>query len=443
MSNILLISDSARLHLRFASAVGGPVPTLPAGPLPEGPSQLFQLLGRGAPIPEVIVLDTAGQELDTVLELAGRFHVECPGIAVVVVSDAPDAIGLAALRAGVSDLVHPEAEHTELEQALHRALTDARSQTAVAAAEQNPDGRPSGQGRVISIVSPKGGVGKTTVATNLAVGLARSAPLSTVLVDLDVQFGDVASALNLQPDHTLLDVTRGPAAQDSMVLKTFLTQHAETGLHVVCAPASPADADTVTPDDITQLLETLAAEFRFVVVDTAPGLDEHALAAIDKTNDLVLMTSLDVPGVRGLRKELEIMRELGLGFDGRHILINMADAHSGLTKADVEATINTGVDLVLPRTRGTAASVNQGVPLLQSDTRDPMTKQLRKLVTRFAPAPVPTKSTPAPAPAPTTEPQRNGRRRFSLPSLRLTREDGLGGRHRLREKVKNVKKVKK
>jgi pilus assembly protein CpaE len=96
-----------------------------------------------------------------------------------------------------------------------------------------------------------------------------------------------------------------------MVLKTFLTLH-ETGLYVICAPESPVEADGITADHVRQLLRTLATEFRYVVVDTAPGLSDHTLAAMDETTDLVMMSSMDVPGLRGLRKEVDTVRELGL-----------------------------------------------------------------------------------------------------------------------------------
>ncbi|MCF4122811.1 AAA family ATPase [Antribacter sp. KLBMP9083] len=237
------------------------------------------------------------------------------------------------------------------------------------------------RGRVVSVLSPKGGVGKTTVATNLAVGLAKAAPGSTVLVDLDVQFGDVASALNLAPQHSLADMVGDAASRDAMVLKTLLTQH-ETGLHVICGVDSPAAADGVTADDVSRLLATLAAEFRYVVVDTAPGLLEHTLAVLDQTTDPLLVTSMDVPGVRGLRKELETLDALGVG--SPFIALNLTDRHSGMSVADVEATIGTGVDLLLPRSRALAASVNLGVPLIQSGGRDVMTKRLRVLVDHYA-----------------------------------------------------------
>ena len=241
-------------------------------------------------------------------------------------------------------------------------------------------------GRVISVVSPKGGVGKTTVATNLAVGLASTDRHSTVLVDLDLQFGDVASALNLDPDHSLPDTLHGPASRDTMVLKTFLTLH-ETGLYVICGPTSPAAADSITADQLSHLLQMLASEFRYVVVDTAAGLSEHVLAAMDESSDLILVTRMDVPGVRGLRKELDALTELGMLTDSRCVVLNFSDSRDGLTVADAQATIGSAIDLTLPRSKATPRSVNQGVPLLQSGVRDPMTKELRRLVSRFAPVP--------------------------------------------------------
>ncbi len=125
-----------------------------------------------------------------------------------------------------------------------------------------------------------------------------------------------------------------------MVLKTFLTQHS-TGLYVICAPESPAAMDAIGGKDVEHLLQMLASEFQYVVVDTAPGLSEHTLAAMDQTTDLVLVTSMDVPGVRGLRKEIDVLAELGLLRESRQVILNFAEQRGGLSLADVEATIGT------------------------------------------------------------------------------------------------------
>jgi pilus assembly protein CpaE len=328
----------------------------------------------------VLVLDCAASGVAQALELTKRLDAECPAVSVVLVSEGGGELALPALRAGATDILDPSAETAEIVRVTQRAadLAEVRSAQQTGAPTAQVDEAP--RGRVISVVSPKGGVGKTTVSTNLAVGLARSAPQATVLVDLDIQFGDVASGLNLDPEYFLPSAVNGPASRDTMVLKTFLTLH-ETGLYVICAPESPVEADGITAEHVRQLLRTLAAEFRYVVVDTAPGLSEHTLAAMDETTDLVLLTSMDVPGLRGLRKEIETLRALNLLQQRRHkVVINFADASAGLSEADIEATIGAPVDVMLPRSKAAPESVNLGVPLLQSGVRDPMTKQLRSLV---------------------------------------------------------------
>jgi pilus assembly protein CpaE len=389
MSHIVLATASADLEERVHKATNGTILSLPLGPLPPDPAHVFAQLEQLTP-PKVVVLD-AGAETRAALELAARFDAQCPAISVILVGEPGPEVSLAAMRAGARDILHPAADVADIRQVLDRAFQAAEDRALVlerASGGQSAEDAPVNTGRMITIVSPKGGVGKTTVATNVAVGLARTAPHSTVLVDLDVQFGDVASALDLNPEYSLPDAVYGPASRDAMVLKTFLTKH-ETGLYVICGPRTPADADGISGQDVSRLLQILASEFRYVVVDTAPGLSDHTLAALDQTTDLVLLTSMDVPGVRGLRKELDTLTRLGLAPDTRHVVLNFTDTRAGLSVADVEATIGAAVDVRLPRSAAAQASVNQGLPLLQSGGRDQMTKQLRGLVNRFAPAPLP------------------------------------------------------
>jgi len=217
------------------------------------------------------------------------------------------------------------------------------------------------------------------VSTNLAVGLAMREPASTVLVDLDIHFGDVGSALNISPEFTLPDMAHGPASRDSVALKSYLTQH-QTGLFVVPGSDSPAAADAVSPKEISNLLNMLADQFKFVVVDTAPGLSEHTLSVLDLTDILVLVTSLDVPGVRGLRKELDTLRDISIVLDSRAVVLNFMHPSRGLSVADVEASIGRKVDFVLPQSNGVPISTNRGIPLLQDGSKDPVAKQLKTLV---------------------------------------------------------------
>jgi pilus assembly protein CpaE len=384
LSIVVLAGASADLEQRIEQATDGTCISLPRGPLPRDPAHLFDQLMANQ-FPDVVVLHSDPSATSQALELATLFDQQCPSVSVVLVSDIGPEIGLPALRAGVHDVMDPSTDVAEMRQVISRAGQVARTRRAAAAvvAGRSSDGKPD-SGRVLSVVSPKGGVGKTTVATNLAVGLARMRPNSTVLVDLDIQFGDVGSALALKPEYSLADTVHGPAAQDTMALKTFLTEHS-TGLYVICAPDSPAAMDTIGGKEVERLLQMLASEFEYVVVDTAPGLSEHTLAALDHTTDLVLVTSMDVPGVRGMRKEVDVLAELGLLRESRQLVLNFAEQRGGLSLADVEATLGTQVDLLLPWSKAATISVNQGVPMLQSGVHDPLTKRLRELVTAFAP----------------------------------------------------------
>ncbi|HZB19421.1 MAG TPA: AAA family ATPase [Blastococcus sp.] len=383
MSRVVLAAADEELTLRVKQAADGDVRVLPSGRLPGDPARLFEQLLDGE-LPDVLFIGPLAPASE-VLTLAARLDVQSPGIAVVLVADPSPEMLQAAMRAGIRDVLPAQADVPEIRAAVERAGQAASGRRRVL--------RPVEEtarytGRVITVASPKGGVGKTTVSTNLAIGLTEAAPQSTVLVDLDVQFGDVASALSLVPEYTLPDVVRGPASEDTMVLKTFLTQH-PSGLYAVCGAESPAAGDTVRGEDVTRLLAMLAREFRYVVVDTAPGLSEQTLAALDRATDVVMLTSMDVPGVRGLRKELDVLRELAMIPAGRHVVMNFADPKGGLSVRDVETTIGTGVDVVLPRSSAVPASTNRGTPLLESGSRrDPMVKELKRLVSRFSATPL-------------------------------------------------------
>ena len=385
MSTVLTIGADGDLAQRFAEASGGDVVALDVDALADG-----GLLGHLV-VPDAPHLLVLGPEvdLDEAFAIAGQVEVVAPSTSVVVVAFADPDLWMEAMRAGVRDVLSPHATEADVAAVLERATALAQARRAAMAPVSSasvPAPAPAPVRRVVVVASPKGGVGKTTVATNLAVGLATAEPGSTVIVDLDVQFGDVASALALVPQYTLPDTVHGAASNDPLVLKTFLTPH-PTGLHVLAGSDSPAAGDAVTAADVAQLLDTLSREFRYVVVDTAPGLSDLTLTALERATDLVLMGSMDVPGVRGLRKELDVLTELELVPGGRHLVLNFAGSSGGLAMADIEETVGAPLDLVLPRHDAALVATNTGVPLLQKGGRDPVTRGLQSLVERLAPRP--------------------------------------------------------
>ncbi|MBN3497559.1 AAA family ATPase [Arthrobacter pascens] len=380
MSRFVLITPSADFDSRLRQAVEGGlqggVQTFFTNVLPAGPYDLFAQLNQERP--EVLILGP-DVPVDDALRLATVLDVQVPDLTVLLVSEPDPELLLQAMRAGIRDILSPSADPSHMRVLLERAC-----QSFATRHRPEQPKQADSKGRVIGVFSPKGGVGKTTIATNLAVGLGKAAPMSVVVVDLDLQFGDVASGLYLNPEHTVTDAVSPAASEDTLVLKAFLTVH-PSSIYAVCAPDNPVDADHIAPEQVTRLLEQLAEEFQYVVVDTAPGLPEIGLAAMEACTDVVWVSAMDIPSVRGLRSGLDVLRQLDILPEGRHVVLNMADAKCGLSVQDVESTIGAPVDVSVPRSRAVAFSTNRGIPVLQEAKKDPAVKGLNQLVERFSP----------------------------------------------------------
>lgn len=329
-----------------------------------------------------------GIDMESALELAEAFDRHRPDICVILVAEPSATQWQDALRAGVRDVVSPAAARGELASAMARALETAasRRRPSAAIAEEST-------AKTITVLSPKGGSGKSTIATNLAAGLARRAGASVAIIDLDLQFGDVAPYLQLLPDSSIADVARTPESLDSTMLKVFLTHHS-SGLFALCAPESPAEAEEVTYDHSLQAIRLLSGEFAHVVVDTPPDLGESTLAAVEAATDLVFVCSTDVSTIRSLRKELDALDLLGLTGPRRHLLLNRADAQVGVRLADIEDLLGLPVAVEIPSSRTVPTAVNQGIPVVEGYPRTPVARQLQKVVDLFVDAP----SADAPAP---------------------------------------------
>jgi pilus assembly protein CpaE len=381
MSRFVLVTPDVdfdnRLRQAVAGGLQGRVQTFFSNFLPADPHGLFVQVDQEQP--QVLIL---GPEVavDDAIRLATILNVQLPDLSVIMVSEPDPAFLLQAMRAGIRDILSPTAEPAQIRILLERACQSFASRNR----NNEPNQADNNKGLVIGVFSPKGGVGKTTIATNIAIGLGKVAPMSVVIVDLDLQFGDVASGLYLDPEHTVTDAVSNSASQDTLVLKAFLTVHPGS-IYALCAPKNPVEADDITPEQITRLLEQLANEFQYVVVDTAPGLPEIGLAAMEQCTDVVWVSAMDIPSVRGLRSGLDILRRLNILPESRHVVLNMTDAKLGLTVQDVESTIGAPVDISIPRSRAVAFSTNLGIPVLQEARKDPAVKGLKQLVERFSP----------------------------------------------------------
>jgi pilus assembly protein CpaE len=238
---------------------------------------------------------------------------------------------------------------------------------------------------VIVVLSPKGGSGKTMAASNLAAALGRTVDGSVALVDLDVQFGDAAYALGLVPEHNIGQLAAAPSL-DSTTLKVFLTRHEGSGAYVLCGAESPEEGESVTDELAARIIELLARDVGYVVVDTPAGLDERTLATLDLATDVVLVSSLDVSSIRNLGKEIDALERVGLLPPSRHFVLNRADARVGIEPADVETALGMKIVAAVASSRAIPLSMNQGLPVVLEEPNSNVARELVRLAQRFAPA---------------------------------------------------------
>ena len=332
--------------------------------------------------PETEVV-TVGPDIatDVALALISELDRRFPALSVVLVHKPTADLWQAALRAGARDIVDPDAALSSIDVALDRAADRAHEQRESLRRDGAPVAAPPAPaGRIVAVTSPKGGSGKTVVATNLGVFLAKQAPGGVVLVDLDLQFGDVATALGLTPTYTMYTATQA-SGNEASLLKAFLTPHSSQ-LLVLCAPDDPTESDDVKEGDAVRIVVELSKLFRWVIVDTGAGLDDLTLSVAEVATDVVLVSSTDVLSVRGVRKEAAIMDQLGIRAT-RHLVLNRSDAKVGLSPKDISETIGLSIAAEVPSSRAVPTSVNIGVPVVEHDARSSAARGLTTLGLRL------------------------------------------------------------
>lgn len=383
--SVLLLTPDDQFKRRVQSALGvdTPVELVDHNVLLEDPRSAIPMIMLQHEAAQVVFV---GPDIDVqyALDYAHEFDLQRPDLSVILCVPTSADVLSEALHAGVRDVVDPLAGDERLLEAYKRATEAAARARSQTVADEHSGDRGS---MVIAVVSPKGGSGKTTIATNLAVGIAANAPGQVAIVDLDLQFGDVATALQLMPEHSIADAARTVSSLDAMSLKVLLTHH-PVDMYALCAPDTPAEGERITATQTAEVLKLVQREFRYVVIDTTAGLGEQTLAALEAATEIVLICAMDVPGVRSFRTTLITLDEIGLTAAPRHIVLTRADARVGLNVDDIERTIGRPIDVTIPSTRAVPLSINQGTPILQTEQRrSPVHQALTRLTGRFVDQP--------------------------------------------------------
>ncbi len=233
--------------------------------------------------------------------------------------------------------------------------------------------------KVISIYSPHDGVGKSMIATNLAVCLAKDFDQRVALVDLNLQFGDIDLMLNLTPERTLAGLISRYKELDADLMEQFLTEH-KTGIKVLAAPPKPEYAETVTVYCVERVLETLKNNYSLIIVDTSSVLQDITLAALDVSNYIFLITTFDLPSLRNAKLCLEVMDALHYPREKIKLIMNRASGDMGIKMDDVSSFLDREIDIAIPSEgRIVVPSVNQGKPFILTDPQSDVSECIRRM----------------------------------------------------------------
>jgi pilus assembly protein CpaE len=321
---------------------------------------------------EAVLLAARGSVLPTDELAAMREYTRAP--IIMVCAGGGGTLLEQALEAGVADVL-PLPQLTEnIVFAIRKASHVGRRASASA------DGR---HGRVITVFSPKGGIGKTCLSVNLAAALARNHEQETLLLDLDLQFGDAAIMLGLEPEKTIYDLVVAPGELDSEKLAGYTTKH-PCGLDILPAPLRPEDAELVTESKLSRLLEVARGSYDSIVVDTSPFFHGPMLATLDRTDDLLLLCGMDVPTIKNVRLSLQTLELLSFPPERVSVVLNRANTNVGIKHNEVERALETKVRFDLPSDRAVPLAVNRGKPVVIADAGADFSKSVREVAKLLA-----------------------------------------------------------
>jgi pilus assembly protein CpaE len=320
-------------------------------------------------------------DLEAAASLADTLRVTRPTVSVILIRRRVDTSVLAeALRSGMREVVD-ERDLTGLGSAVARA--EQVWQALTGGGESAPS---SSRGKVITVFSPKGGVGKTTLAVNLAIGLTQRGANKVCVVDLDLAFGDVAITLQLFPARTIADAVHLQSGLDFPVLEPLLTDYQDT-VSTLVAPVQPDAKDNIPAPLVGRVLNLLKHNFDFVVVDTSPAFDEFVLQAFDETDEMLLVTTLDVPTLKNVKVAVETLDLLNFPKPKRHLVLNRADDKVGLSPDKVESTLGMKIAVAIPTSSQVAHATNAGEPIIASQPKHAVSQAIAKFAGTLAGTP--------------------------------------------------------
>jgi pilus assembly protein CpaE len=339
----------------------------------EGLDESWRTLQETAP--GLLVVVCAGYSDRALYFIDGAVKQQPDRPIVVLATGSPNGFVRRVFESGADDIIALPESSEQIAFALEKAIARRKGAALASGIALAP---------MICVLGPKGGTGKTLVASNLTVALAAAGHRS-VLVDLDLQFGDVGLALGLRPDKTIYDLVRSAGSLDTEKLEAYLIRHA-SGARILLAPTRPDQASAVTVDFLRDLFTNLRSMSDYVVVDTPPGFTPEVIAAIDTSSHVCLVGMLDALSLKNTKLGLETLELMGYDPGRIALVLNRADSRVGISREDVTAIIDREPNVFVPSDRQIPVSVNDGTPIVIVEERSEAARAFRTLADLYVAA---------------------------------------------------------
>lgn len=318
-------------------------------------------------LPDVVLLDTQMAETDG-LQVADLIARRCSRTIVVFTTLQADLdLFREAMRAGGRDVLVKPFTREVLTGTLRQVVAAEENRLASRLLKEVAGPHKGRNPQIVTIFSAKGGVGRTTLAVNLALALVRQYGKTVALVDADLELGDVAVCMNLIPKKTWYELAQEMEHSAEIVWEQYLTGHS-SGVKVLAAPTRPEYAEIVQDNHVERVLRELKTQFDFIVVDTPPAFSGATLVALEQSSQILLLSALDLPTCKNTKLSLDVLESLSYKGKTKMLVNRVADGYnSGITVEDLESNLGFLAAVRLPADgRLVVASVNEGIPFVQS-----------------------------------------------------------------------------
>jgi pilus assembly protein CpaE len=370
---VVEIDPTLRTRLAMELGEGAPTASYPTIGAVE------ERLSSGTPTVVIFGPSYAGAAgLQAIEQLTRRPEVG----ALLVVDELNTEVLRDALRAGVRDVIALPVDRVQLAEAIERVAqtTWVPSDTASTGATSLPAAEP---GSVITVFSTKGGIGRSVIASNLAVSLARRAEGRVVLVDADLKFGDVAMMLGLNPRRSILDAVQAMHRLDAELLGGLLTRHEPSGLLLLAAPLEPGFADQVGVPDMLKIVQLLRTFCEYVVIDTRADDDDIVRVALEESDEILLIAGMEIPSVKHVKVSVSLMRELNIPSAKFKLVVNRANSKVRLDAGEIERTLQIRASSHLPSDIAVPKALNKGVPIVLDAPKSEFARKIDRLAEVF------------------------------------------------------------